>query len=223
MEVTENTTTKQEKDEALLDLRALFKHIKCKVQELRDSGKVIFPEQDEILNCFKYAKIEDIKVVILGQDPYPTPGNAHGFSFSVKEGVKIPASLRNIYKELASDLNVPIPNSGNLEGWARQGVILLNRILTVEQGRPRSHAELGWELFTDKLIKYISDKTTSTVFILWGTDAQATAHLIDSTKHLILKSPHPSPMSASKGFFGSKPFSKTNNYLVANGKDPIKW
>lgn len=186
-------------------------------------GKTIFPKENDLFTAFVLCPTQKIKVVILGQDPYHNEGQAHGLSFSVPHGVRIPPSLRNIYKERNTDVHVPIPNSGNLEHWATQGVLLLNSILTVESEKPCSHQGLGWEGFTDAVIQKISDDREHVVFILWGKFAQSKISKIDIKKHLVLTAPHPSPFSAHSGFFGSKPFSKTNAYLLKNGQQPITW
>lgn len=185
--------------------------------------KAIFPPSTHVFNAFALTPFDTVKVVILGQDPYHGDDQAHGLSFSVQDNVRTPPSLKNIYKELASDLGVPIPESGNLEHWATQGVLLLNATLTVESGKPGSHQKLGWERFTDAVIKKLSDKKEHVVFLLWGAYAHTKESLIDASKHLILKAPHPSPLSAYSGFFGSKPFSKTNEYLTQHGIKPIAW
>ncbi|MEZ4195669.1 MAG: uracil-DNA glycosylase [Candidatus Paceibacterota bacterium] len=193
----------------------------------------VFPPPKLIFNAFTLCPFSKVKVVILGQDPYHGTGQAHGLAFSVPDGVKIPPSLRNIYKELKSDLNLPrgplgetdgrIPESGNLEHWAKQGVLLLNATLTVLPGQPASHQGLGWEIFTDAVIKTISDKKDHVVFLLWGKFAISKKVLVDQNKHLVLTTPHPSPFSAHTGFFGSKHFSQTNQYLKNNGIKEIKW
>lgn len=182
-----------------------------------------FPPEKFIFRAFETCSFEDTKVVILGQDPYHGDGQAHGLSFSVPDGVKLPPSLRNIYKELISDLTIQVPFQGNLIGWAKQGVLLLNATLTVRKSTPGSHQKKGWEIFTDSVIKTISDAKNSVVFILWGKFAEQKATLIDESKHLIITSAHPSPFSAHRGFFGSKPFSKTNDYLEKKGKAKIDW
>ena len=164
-----------------------------------------------------------MKAVILGQDPYHEPGQAHGLCFSVKDGVKLPPSLQNIYKEIENDLGIKEPNNGNLTKWAKEGVLLLNTTLTVREHLANSHSKCGWAWFTDNVIKLISDNTENTVFILWGGNARSKVPLIDSKKHLILQTVHPSPLSAFNGFFGCKHFSKTNEYLVSKGKKPIDW
>lgn len=187
-------------------------------------SKHIFPHPKDVFNAFTQTPFEKIKVVILGQDPYHGAGQAHGLSFSVQDSVHIPPSLRNIYKEIESDLDSKTnSNSGDLTRWATQGVLLLNATLTVEEGKPGSHQGKGWEEFTDAVIQTLSDKKEHLVFILWGNYARAKGATIDRTKHLVIESPHPSPFSAHTGFFGSKPFSKANAYLRSNGKKEIKW
>lgn len=188
-----------------------------------DKGKIIYPKNALIFNAFNLTPFSKLKVVILGQDPYHGKNQAHGLSFSVPKGIKIPPSLKNIYKELESDLNFSIPNHGNLESWAKQGVLLLNAILTVNASEPASHKKSGWEDFTDTVIKKISDNSENKVFLLWGRFAQEKSKFIDSSKHLVLKAAHPSPFSAHNGFFGCKHFSKTNEYLVKHGQAPINW
>ncbi len=190
----------------------------------KQAGRKIYPKGSDIFNAFNTTPFDTVEVVILGQDPYHGENQAHGLSFSVQKGVAIPPSLRNIYKELQTDIpGFTIPNHGDLTAWAEQGVLLLNASLTVQAGLPGSHQKKGWEEFTDNVIKTISDKKEGIVFILWGSFAQAKAELIDKTKHHIIKSPHPSPFSADRGFFGSKPFSKTNEILIKEGKKPIDW
>ena len=184
---------------------------------------IIYPPGKLIFNAFNTTPFDKVKVVILGQDPYHGPGQAHGLCFSVPDGVKFPPSLRNIYKELSNDIGINIPKSGNLTKWAEQGVLLINATLTVRQAQAGSHQKKGWEIFTDAVIKAVSDRKENVVFILWGNYAQSKEKLIDSSKHFIIKSVHPSPLSASRGFFGSKPFSKTNNYLQSKGLEPINW
>lgn len=185
--------------------------------------ETVFPPKDELMTAFNVCPPAKVRVVILGQDPYHQVGQAHGLAFSVKAGVRIPPSLRNIYKELQNDLNITPKNHGNLESWATQGVLLLNASLTVLPGKPGSHQKLGWETFTDAVIGALSVNKNHLVFILWGSFAQSKAKLIDDTKHLILTAPHPSPLSAYTGFFGSKPFSKTNKYLEIHGLGTITW
>lgn len=184
---------------------------------------VIYPEAQDIYNALHLTPFHDTKAVIIGQDPYHGPGQAHGLSFSVKPGVKVPPSLKNIYKELHSDVGCKIPNHGCLEKWARQGVLLLNSVLTVRAGQPNSHKGLGWEQFTDKVIETINQGEEPVVFILWGSFAQQKEKLITASKHFIIKSSHPSPLSAHRGFFGSRPFSRTNSFLQENGRQEIDW
>ncbi len=183
----------------------------------------IFPQSKNIFNAFNVTSFSDIKVVILGQDPYHGLNQAHGLSFSVEGDIKIPPSLKNIYKELHDDIGCSISSSGNLSSWAEQGVFLLNAVLTVRSNNANSHRGQGWEKFTDAVIKKISDDSLHVVFILWGRPAQMKKTLIDTTKHLIIESPHPSPLSSFRGFFGSKPFSRANSYLEANNKKSIDW
>jgi uracil-DNA glycosylase len=183
----------------------------------------IYPLENNIFNAFNLTPFGNIKVVILGQDPYHGYNQSHGLAFSVNESIKHPPSLINIFKELHTDIGCNIPISGNLSPWAAQGVFLLNTVLSVRESNPNSHKEIGWELFTDCIIKKISDKRDNIVFILWGKPAQEKIKLIDQNKHLIISSPHPSPLSSYRGFFGSKPFSKTNIYLSEHSIDEINW
>lgn len=185
--------------------------------------KTIYPAAKNIFAAFNNTPFDAVKVVILGQDPYHGTGQAHGLSFSVQEGVKNPPSLQNIFKELKSDLAKDPPQSGDLTRWAKQGVLLLNATLTVVAGQAGSHQHKGWEEFTDSVIKLLNEKKEHLVFILWGAYAQKKADMIDKTKHLILQSAHPSPFSADRGFFGSRPFSQTNAYLVMTDQEPINW
>ena len=187
------------------------------------SKYVIFPPGDKIFEAFNRVPFDKVKVVILGQDPYHNVGQAHGLCFSVQNGVALPPSLKNIYKELQSDLGIAPSSSGNLEKWTDQGVFLLNATLTVRAHEAGSHQKKGWETFTDKVIHIISEKKENVVFILWGSYAQQKEKLIDASKHCIIKSAHPSPLSAYNGFWGSKPFSKTNEYLSSKGKEAINW
>ena len=190
----------------------------------KQAGTSIYPKDFDIFNAFQKTPFTSVKVVIIGQDPYHSENQAHGLSFSVQKGIGIPPSLRNVFKELATDIpGFIIPSHGDLKEWAEQGVLLLNASLTVQAGRPGSHQKKGWEEFTDNVIKTISHKKSGVVFILWGAFAQAKADLIDKNKHHIIKSPHPSPFSANGGFFGSKPFSKANEILEKQGKAPIDW
>lgn len=186
-------------------------------------SKTIYPNMYDLFNALHFTSCEDTKVVILGQDPYHGPKQAHGLSFSVNHGVKSPPSLVNIYKELNSDLGCYIPNNGYLKKWADQGVLLLNTVLSVRAGEANSHKNKGWEHFTNKVIDVLNKKDTPIVFILWGNNAISKTSLITNPKHFIIKSVHPSPLSASRGFFGSKPFSKTNDFLISTGQKPIDW
>ncbi|KGK89204.1 uracil-DNA glycosylase [Clostridium sp. HMP27] len=185
--------------------------------------KAIYPNMYDIFNALHYTDYKDVKVVILGQDPYHGPNQAHGLSFSVKPGVPAPPSLMNIYKELNSDIGCYIPNNGYLRKWADQGVMLLNTVLTVIAGEANSHKGIGWEHFTDKVISLLNDREEPIVFILWGKNAQSKVDIINNPKHYIIKSVHPSPLSVHRGFFGSKPFSKTNKFLISIGNMPIDW
>jgi uracil-DNA glycosylase len=183
----------------------------------------LFPSSCNIFNAFYSTPFDAVKVVILGQDPYHGEGQAHGLSFSVPQGIKIPPSLQNIFKELVADIGCDYPINGDLSHWAREGVLLLNTLLTVRSAQPLSHQNRGWEQFTDQVVRILSDQKTHLVFILWGAPAHKKSALIDGTKHLILTAPHPSPLSAYRGFFGSKPFSKTNAYLMQWGIIPIEF
>ena len=187
------------------------------------NGFTIYPDMYDIFNALKFTPYSKVKAVILGQDPYHEPGQAHGLCFSVMPGTKFPPSLMNIFQELQSDLGVPVPPTGNLEGWARQGVLLLNATLTVRAHQAGSHQRHGWETFTDAAISRLSEKRSGIVFLLWGSYAQAKVQLIDASKHYILTAPHPSPLSAYRGFFGCRHFSQTNQILVQNGQEPIHW
>lgn len=185
--------------------------------------KTVYPPAKLIFNAFDSCPFDKVKVVIVGQDPYHEPGQAHGLCFSVNEGVQIPPSLVNIYKEIENDLGIPAPRSGDLTRWAKQGVLLLNATLTVQAHRAGSHQGKGWEEFTDAVIRCLAEERDHLIFILWGAYAQRKGATIDANKHLVLKSPHPSPLSSHRGFFGNKHFSSTNDYLLAHGKDPINW
>ena len=187
------------------------------------SSHVVYPSMYDIFNSMKYTSFNDVKVVLLGQDPDHNEGQAMGLSFSVPDGVDVPPSLVNMYKELNAELGIPIRKSGNLVGWARQGVLLLNAVLTVRAHQANSHKGKGWEFFTDSIIKKISDQKDHVVFLLWGGNARSKKPLIDKTKHLILECAHPSPLSAYNGFFGCGHFKKTNEYLLSHGKTPIDW
>lgn len=184
---------------------------------------VVYPKSEDIFNAFHLTPLEKIKVVIIGQDPYHEPGQAHGLSFSVKPGVDIPPSLQNIYKELQDDVGITIPNNGYLVKWANEGVLLLNTILTVRAHQAMSHSKIGWNEFTDAAIKIVNNLDKPIVFMLWGKPAQSKAAMLNNSKHLILKAPHPSPLSAYRGFFGCKHFSRANEFLTANGETPIDW
>ncbi len=185
--------------------------------------RTVYPPAKLIFNAFDSCLFEEVKVVIVGQDPYHQPGQAHGLCFSVNDGVALPPSLINIYKEIENDLGKPSPSSGNLERWARQGVLLLNATLTVQANRAGSHQGKGWEEFTDAVIHQLATKREHLVFFLWGAYAQRKGASIDANRHLVLRSPHPSPLSAHRGFFGNKHFSKANSYLSAHGKEPVDW
>ena len=208
----------------------VFKKIKEKhdfstLEEVLDdkykNGRV-FPPREEIYTAFELTSFENVRVVILGQDPYHGEGQSHGLAFSVNEGIKIPPSLRNMYKELEDDLNI-VRTGGSLKDWASQGVLLLNTVLTVDAHEANSHRGLGWERFTDSVIETVSEELDNVVFILWGKPAQKKETLIDTSKHLVIKSVHPSPLSAYRGFFGSKPYSRTNEYLKENGRAMVDW
>lgn len=185
--------------------------------------KTIYPHMNDIFNALKFTSYKDVKVVILGQDPYHGPNQAHGLSFSVNKGIKVPPSLVNIYKELHDDLGCYIPNNGYLESWTKQGVLLLNTVLTVRAHEANSHRNMGWEQFTDKIISLLNDREDPIVFILWGNPSISKKKLITNRRHFIITSPHPSPLSAFRGFFGSRPFSKTNDFLKSINKTPINW
>jgi len=200
-----------------------FKQIADHIKTERAQGKTIYPAGSHIFNAFQKTPLPNVKAVILGQDPYHGPGQAMGLSFSVPRGVPPPPSLINIFKELQSDTGVPIPNHGDLSKWAEQGVMLLNASLTVRSAEPMSHSKLGWHTFTDAVISKISAVKKNVVFILWGKFAQEKIQLINVQQHCVLKAPHPSPLAAHNGFFGCRHFSKTNQYLMKNGIDPIDW
>ena len=200
-----------------------FKQIAQHLKTEKEQGKIIYPPGSQIFHAFEATPFDKVKVVIIGQDPYHGPQQAHGLSFSVQQGVATPPSLINIFKELHEDVGLPIPRHGHLEKWAKQGVLLLNASLTVRAGEPMSHAKLGWEKFTNTVIEKVSHLKENIVFVLWGRFAQEKQSLIDDKKHYIIKSAHPSPLSAKNGFFGSRPFSKINTFLVKKGIDPIDW
>ncbi len=197
--------------------------IKKKLADKSLLKKQIYPKSKDIFKAFELTSFEDVKVIIVGQDPYHGPNQANGLAFSVNSDTDFPPSLLNIYKEYSSDLSLSLPNDGDLSSWAKQGVLLLNSILTVESGHPGSHKNLGWEKFTNAIIRALSDKKKYLVFILWGAYAQSKKVFIDSSNHHIISSPHPSPLSAHRGFFGSKPFSRCNEYLRENKIDEINW
>jgi len=203
--------------------RPYMQHLKAFLVQQKQQGKVIYPESKNIFNAFNTTPLERVKVVIIGQDPYHGPGQAHGLCFSVKPGVPAPPSLKNIFKELERDLNMPVPSHGYLQSWAEQGVLLLNATLTVEQGRAGSHQGKGWEEFTDRAIQLVNEQCSGVVFLLWGSYAQKKGQWVDPHKHLILRSPHPSPLSAHRGFIGNGHFSNANAYLQQQGKTPIDW
>ena len=192
-------------------------------QFLQSQQAAIYPPEKDIFAAFDCTPIEQLKVVILGQDPYHAAGQAHGLSFSVPKGVAIPPSLRNIYKELASDCALPIPQHGNLTQWGQQGVLLLNSVLSVQHARPASHQGKGWERFTDQVINVINHHTQHVVFMLWGAYAQNKGRIVDRNRHRVLQAPHPSPLSAHRGFFNCRHFSQANQYLIEQGKTPIDW
>ncbi|MFZ7199992.1 uracil-DNA glycosylase [Avibacterium avium] len=200
-----------------------FQQILQQVQREKAAGKIVYPPSNEIFNAFKLTEFEQVKVVILGQDPYHGPNQAHGLSFSVKPGIAPPPSLVNIYKELANDVGFQIPQHGYLVSWAEQGVLLLNTVLTVEQGKAHSHSNFGWETFTDRVISALNEQRENLVFLLWGSHAQKKGQFIDRQKHCVLTAPHPSPLSAHRGFFGCKHFSQTNAYLQQQQLAPIEW
>lgn len=189
----------------------------------KEAGKVIYPKGGEYFRAMDLTSFEDVKVVILGQDPYHGPGQAHGLCFSVRPDVRIPPSLVNMYKELQADLGIPPAQHGFLEHWAKQGVLMLNSVLTVEHKQAASHQGRGWEQFTDRVIAELNEQRENLVFILWGSYAQRKGQYIDRSRHLVLQSVHPSPLSAHRGFFGSRPFSQTNDYLTSKGLQPIDW
>ncbi|MDA0901833.1 MAG: uracil-DNA glycosylase [Proteobacteria bacterium] len=191
-------------------------------EQLR-KNETIYPQASEIFSAFHLTPLDKVKVVIIGQDPYHGPSQAHGLCFSVKPKITPPPSLKNIYKELNSDLGLQMPNHGFLESWAKNGVLMLNNVLTVQKGKPASHKGQGWEIFTDKVVEIVNEKCQNLVFLLWGSHAQKKAANVDRNKHLVLESPHPSPFSAHKGFLGNKHFSKTNQYLEKNSIKPIDW
>jgi uracil-DNA glycosylase len=205
--------------------KTYFKNLMAFVdEEYSHFPDAIFPKKEDVFNAFNVCALSNVRVVILGQDPYPTRGHAHGLSFSVQEEVKpFPKSLKNIFKELERDLAIPIPENGNLLRWANQGVLLLNATLTVREGKPESHANKGWEKFTDFVLQKLMSERRNVVYLLWGSKAQSKADFINSNDNLVLKAPHPSPLSAHRGFFGCKHFSLANEYLKETGEEVIQW
>lgn len=199
-----------------------YQELQAFIQKRRAEVRV-FPEEKNVFNALELTPFESVKVVILGQDPYHGFGQAHGLSFSVQKGIPLPPSLRNIYKELQEDIGGNLPTEGDLTHWAKQGVLLLNTVLTVEEGNANSHKGMGWERLTNRLIESLNELNHPVIFILWGKPAQDKEKLITNPSHVILKSPHPSPLSAYRGFFGSKPFSKVNDILIQQGQTPIRW
>ena len=211
-------------DEVLDDLFKSENYLKIReFLKTEYSTRDIYPSMYDIFNAFKLTPYSNVKAVILGQDPYHEPGQAHGLCFSVQDGVKLPPSLVNIYKEIKSDLGITEPDNGNLTKWAKQGVLLLNTVLTVRAHQANSHRGIGWEQFTDAAIRILDEEDRPIVFLLWGRPAQMKASMLHNPKHLILEAPHPSPLSAYRGFFGCKHFSKANEFLKANGEEPIDW
>lgn len=200
-----------------------MKDLKAFLKNEYSQKKIIYPDKKNYFKALDLVDLKNVKVVILGQDPYHGPGQAHGLCFSVQDGIWFPPSLKNIFKELQSDLGIEIPKSGNLERWGQQGVLLLNSVLTVEDGKAAAHQKKGWEQFTDKIIEAVNENCDHVVFILWGAYAQKKAAFVDRKKHLVIESVHPSPLSSHRGFFGSKPFSKTNDWLKSKGLKPIQW
>ncbi len=199
-----------------------FEEIRNTLYKAKSEGQVIYPPGKLIFNAFNSTPFEEVKVIVIGQDPYHNPGQAMGLSFSVPEGIRIPPSLKNIFKEIHNDIGCEIPSHGDLSSWSEQGVFLLNAMLTVEKNKPSSHSKIGWQTFTDNVIKILSAQREHLVFLLWGRFAQNKASLIDQSKHLVLQSSHPSPL-AGKSFFNNHHFSKTNEYLVSNNMKPINW
>lgn len=204
-------------------MQPYMRKLKAFLRQEKDAKKIIFPKGKNIFKAFEYTPLTQVKVVILGQDPYHGPGQAHGLAFSVPPGIALPPSLQNIYKELYADLGIPPAKHGCLIPWAKQGVLLLNSVLTVEQGKAAAHEGKGWETFTDKVIAVLNQQQRPIAFVLWGAYAQRKGQAIDTHKHLVLKAPHPSPLSASRGFFGSRPFSQINAFLEDHHQTPIQW
>lgn len=219
------TSTKQNWESLLASekQKKYFSDIMAFLREEKSRGKIIYPAEKNIFNAIKFTPFKNLKVVIIGQDPYHNPGQAHGLSFSVPKNIPKPPSLRNIFKELKNDCDIEIPDHGCLENWAKQGVLLLNAALTVEENKPGSHANIGWQTFTDAIIEKINHHPDQIIYLLWGSYAQKKQDLIDTQKHIILTAPHPSPLSAHRGFLGCKHFSKTNTLLMKSGRTPIDW
>lgn len=218
MTMTWNSILSTEKE------KTYYQSMNAKIEAERALGKIIFPKEKDIFTAFDLTAFDDVKVVILGQDPYHGAGQAHGLSFSVLPEIKIPPSLRNMYKELAEDIDgFVIPDHGYLESWAKQGVLLLNTVLTVEEAKAHSHAKLGWETFTDSIIEQLNKNKENVIFLLWGAHAQKKGANIDGTRHSVLKAPHPSPLSAHRGFFGCKHFSQVNELLKSKNLSEINW
>jgi uracil-DNA glycosylase len=203
--------------------QSYMKSLRAFLSDEKQRGKTVFPPGPAIFSALNHTDFENVKVVIIGQDPYHGPRQAHGFCFSVQAGVDIPPSLRNIYQELKQDIGMPIPTHGNLTSWADQGVLLLNAVLTVEAGKAGAHQGKGWEIFTDRVIELLNERAEHVVFLLWGSYAQKKGRLIDRSKHCVLEGPHPSPLSAYRGFFGCRHFSRANQYLRENGRREIDW
>lgn len=203
--------------------REYMQQLRAFLLQEKHAGKQVFPAGKDMFNALNSTPFDRVRVVILGQDPYHGPGQAHGLCFSVQPGVEIPPSLRNIYKELASDLGIAPARNGCLQSWAAQGVLLLNAVLSVEAGRAASHQGRGWEQFTDRIIALLNERREHLVFLLWGSHAQKKGHFIDRSRHLVLESPHPSPLSASRGFLGNRHFSRANQYLLAHGLEAVDW
>jgi uracil-DNA glycosylase len=203
--------------------RDYMRQLRAFLQQEKQAGKFVYPAGRDMFNALNSTPFDSVRVVVLGQDPYHGPGQAHGLCFSVQPGVDIPPSLRNIYKELASDLGIAAARHGCLQSWAAQGVLLLNAVLSVEAGRAGSHQGRGWEQFTDRIIALLNERRQHLVFMLWGSPAQKKGQFIDRSRHLVLESPHPSPLSASRGFLGNRHFSRANQYLLAQGRDAVDW
>jgi len=203
--------------------RDYMRQLRAFLLQEKQAGKQVYPAGRDMFNALNSTPFDSVRVVILGQDPYHGPGQAHGLCFSVQPGIEIPPSLRNIYKELASDLGIAPARHGCLQSWASQGVLLLNAVLTVEAGRAASHQGRGWEQFTDRIIALLNERRQHLVFMLWGSHAQRKGQFIDRSRHLVLESPHPSPLSASRGFLGNRHFSRANQYLLAHGREAVDW